>query len=113
MHNEIYNRGVANTPSLHDIWDFSVIREVLFVLRDDLRASDIPPFQTAWLSQRLAATETFVWRLVLLFGSCSVTWTSRMNRMMTTGLARLPAPPKLWFETKDDHSIWMFLTVDF
>ena len=33
MHNEIHNRGVANTSSLHDIWDFSVIREVLVVVR--------------------------------------------------------------------------------
>jgi len=37
----------------------------------------------------------------LLFGSCLVTWTSRM----LPGLARLPAPPKLWLETKDHRSI--------
>ena len=61
MHNELYNRGVANTSSLHDIWDFSVIREVLFVVRvlHDLRASDIPPFQTSWLSQH----RDVVWKL--------------------------------------------------
>ena len=33
MHNELHNREVANTSSLQDIWDFSVICEVLFVVR--------------------------------------------------------------------------------
>jgi len=58
MHNEIYNRGVANTSSLQDIWDFSLICEVLFIvraLRDDLRASDIP------ISDVLAVTTS--WKL--------------------------------------------------
>ena len=70
MHNEIYNRGVANTSSLHDICDFSVIREVSFVvrvLRDDLRASDIPPFQTSFV------TDTFVCAVVRkLFGHVDI-----------------------------------------
>ena len=58
--------------SLHDIWDFSVIGMYAKFYSSfgcyDLRAYDIPPFQTSWLSQRLVITETFrlsavVWKL--------------------------------------------------